>query len=288
MQVVLPLALFLIMFGIGLSLTLNDFARLTQQPKAVLSGSLLQLFGLPLLCGLIVTAFDLSAEISVALLILSFAPGGATSNMISYLSKADTALSVTLTALTSLITPVTLPLYSVFAVSIYLGVDQPNDYPVLPTIAKLVVISVVPVLLGMWVLKKAPNIANKLQGFAKLASLGFMIFVVVGVVIQNSDKLQGLVISIGPIVTLIAGLAMLMGWSVARSLKLNEQQAVTLAVETGIQNAGMALLITEGMLHNTYMSGIVLLYGVLMQIPAVAIIIYRNRSEWFGVQLGSR
>ena len=284
MQVILPLALFLIMFGIGLSLTTQDFARLTKQPKAVLAGVLLQLLGLPLLCLLVVTVFQLSAEISVALLVLSFAPGGATSNMISYLSKADTALSVSLTALTSFITPFTLPFYSVLAASTLLGISHSMEYPLVTTIIKLLVVSVIPVLLGMWVLRKVPTVAKRLQRFVKMASLAFMIFVVVGIVMQNSDKLAGLTLDIGPIVILLASLAMLLGWYVAKALKLTDEQGITLAIETGIQNAGMALLITEGLLQNSFMSGVVLLYGVLMQIPAIIIILYRNRRDWFGRQ----
>lgn len=284
MQVILPLALFLIMFGIGLSLTTQDFTRLTKQPRAVFTGVLLQLLGLPLLCLVVVTAFQLPAEISVALLVLSFAPGGATSNMISYLSKADTALSVSLTALTSFITPFTLPFYSVLAASTLLGISHSMEYPLVTTIIKLLVVSVFPVLLGMWVLRKVPTVAKRLQRFVKIASLAFMIFVVVGIVMQNSDKLAGLTLDVGPIVILLASLAMLLGWYAAKALKLSDEQGITLAIETGIQNAGMALLITEGLLQNAFMSGVVLLYGVLMQIPAIVIILYRNRRDWFGRQ----
>ena len=274
-QVILPLALFLIMLGIGLSLTLSDFLVLKAQPRAVVVGSLMQLVGLPLLGYAVVTLMSLAPVYAVGIMILTFAPGGATSNMISYLCRADTALSVSLTVVASTLTPVTLPLLSYCVVTHWLSVESSISFPVVQTMLKLLAIALVPVLLGMWVRKKAPGFAIKLQPLIKSSSLIFMLVVVSGIVVANKDKLSPMLMQVGPAVMLLSITAMLAGAWAGQRCRLSTEKCLTLAIETGIQNAGLALIITGTVLHNTEMSGVVLLYGVLMQIPALLLIAYR-------------
>lgn len=277
-QIILPLALFLIMLGIGLSLSLKDFLVLKAQPRAVVVGSLMQLVGLPLLGYAVVTIMNLPPVYAVGIMILTFAPGGATSNMISYLCKADTALSVSLTVIASILTPVTLPLLSYWAVTHWLSVESSMPFPIVQTILKLLAIALIPVLLGMWVRKKMPGFATKLQPLIKWSSLLFMIVIVSGIVVANKEKLSPMLTQVGPAVMLLSITAMLAGAWVGKYCRLSAEQSMTLAIETGIQNAGLALVVTGTVLHNTEMSGVVLLYGVLMQIPALVLIAYRHWS----------
>lgn len=275
-EFILPLALFLIMLGIGLSLSLDNFRELVRQPVAVVTGLLLQLLILPVLGWIVVTLFDLPAIYAAGLLILTLAPGGATSNMISYLCRADLALSVSLTALSSFITPFTLPLLSLLVVGHYVGSVSIESYPILGSLAKLLFISLLPVLVGMLIRHRFTQFADQVQPYIKKISLVFMLLVVVGIVIANKDTMSEIVSLVSPAVIVLSCLSMLVGWISARLLLLTPQQGVTLAVETGIQNAGMALLITQTLLANEQMSAVVLLYGVLMQIPAIILIAYRN------------
>lgn len=277
-QIILPLALFLIMLGIGLSLSLHDFLVLKAQPRAVVVGSVMQLVGLPLLGYAVVTLMKLPPMYAVGMMILTFAPGGATSNMISYLCKADTALSVSLTVIASILTPVTLPLLSYWAITHWLSVESSISFPVVHTMLKLLAIALVPVLLGMWIHKKMPGFASKLQPLIKWSSLLFMVVVVIGIVLANKDKLLPMLMQLGPAVMLLSITAMLAGAWVGKFCRLSSRQGLTLAIETGIQNAGLALVITGAVLHNAEMSGVVLLYGVLMQIPALLLIAYRHWS----------
>lgn len=277
-QIILPLALFLIMLGIGLSLSLNDFLALKAEPRAVVVGSLMQLVGLPLLGYAVVTIMNLPPVYAVGIMILTFAPGGATSNMISYLCKADTALSVSLTVIASILTPVTLPLLSYWAVTHWLSIESSMPFPIAQTILKLLTIALVPVLLGMWVRKKKPGFATRLQPLIKWSSLLFMLAVVTGIVVANQEKLSPMLMQVGPAVMLLSIIAMLAGAWVGKYCRLSPGQSLTLAIETGIQNAGLALVVTGTVLHNTEMSGVVLLYGVLMQIPALVLIAYRHWS----------
>lgn len=275
-QLLLPVALFLIMFGIGLSLTPADFQRLTQQPKPVVLGVALQLVGLPAFGFLVICVFSLPPVYAVGIAILTFAPGGATSNMISYLCRADTALSVSLTALASVVTPLSLPLMSYVAVGYFMELSVEVNVPILQTITKLIVISLLPVALGMWLRHYKVAIAMRLQPVIKWASVLFMLTVVIGLLVANRDQLWELSsVAIPAVLTLSVG-AMALGALTARIARLPWEQALTLGIETGIQNAGLALVITGTVLQDQAMSTVVLMYGILMQVPAILLVLYRN------------
>lgn len=285
-QWLLPVALALIMFGIGLSLTTQDFIRLRQHPRLVWLGSSLQLIGLPVLGWLICQLFSLSAVHSVAVMILTLAPGGATSNMISYLSRADTALSISLTAIASLITPLTLPLLTYWVVRYWLGIEVAVQFPWLITWVKLLVVGVLPVLLGMLIRHQFADFARRVQAAVKWCSLLFMVVVVVGVVKGHAHTLPALLYSTGVALLTLAISAMLLAGLVARLIGADGRAALTIAIETGIQNAGLALLITAGTLQHQEMSDLVLLYGVLMQIPALLLIVGRYVQGMRRVSVG--
>lgn len=275
-QVVLPLALFLIMLGVGMSLKIADFQFLLRQPKAVLIGVLAQLFVLPLLGALIIMLFSLPAPLAVGIMVLTFAPGGATSNMITYLCRGDTALSVCLTGITGLITPFIMPFMTLLAISVLMGEEQAMAFPVGVTVIKLLVISVLPAILGILVNRKWPDFCQRIQKTIKIVAATFLILVVFAIVKSNWERLPDLVLLIGPAVICLVTMAMLTGYGIARKTGLTGKQGLTLSIEVGIQNAAIALLITGGILQNPEMSASALIYGVLMNIPAFALIAYRN------------
>ena len=275
-QVVLPLALFFIMLGVGLSLHVSQFTSLWQQPRSVFAGVMLQMLLLPALGVAVVTLFQLPAALAVGIMVLTFAPGGATSNMITYLSRGDTALSVSLTALSGLLTPFTMPLLTVFALNYWLGESVAINFPVIEATIKLFVIAVLPAVLGIAINHHWPAFCRKIEKSVKFLACLFLILIVFGIVKSNWHSLPGLLVQLGPAVLCLVALAMLAGFAVARAIKLNESQQVSLAVEVGIQNAATALLITGGILQNAEMSASALIYGVLMNLPVFALIVYRN------------
>lgn len=280
-QAVLPLALFTIMLGVGMSLKLPDFRLFWQQPWVVLVGVASQLFLLPLLGVVVVSLFELPAVLAVGIMVLTFAPGGATSNMITYLSRGDTTLSVCLTAVSGLITPFTMPLLTVFAVSYWMGEQAAIDFPVGVTMLKLIVISVLPALLGALINHFWPAFCRESERYVKALACVFLILVVVGIVTSNWAQLPALVLQLGPAVLLLVSLAMFVGYGIARKMHLNTEQGITLAVEVGIQNAATALMVTGGILQNGEMAASALIYGVLMNIPAFILIGYRNLHSRF-------
>ncbi|MBT7442350.1 MAG: hypothetical protein HN790_00060 [Methylococcales bacterium] len=187
-KVILPLSLFLIMFGMSLSLKPADFKNVLAFPKALGVGLIGQLLLLPIFAFLLATAFNLSPEIAVGLMIIALAPGGATSNMFTYLAKGDVSLSVSLTAVVSLITPFTIPIVTAFSMNYFMGSSSEFQIPIVKTIIQLMVITLVPVSIGMWVLSRWPNAAQKIEKVLKVFSIVFLFLIIALIVLVNSYR----------------------------------------------------------------------------------------------------
>lgn len=276
-QLILPLALFLMMLGIGITLTGADFGRILQRPGAVLLGLLGQLLLLPLLGWLVVQLFGLPPLAACGLMILSLAPGGVTSNLITLVARGDTALSVTLTAISSLITPFTLPLLTALVLQLLGAGLQLPPFPVLPAMLKLLLVTLLPVALGVGLRARLPRFCQRLEPWVKGAALLFFLFMVVLLVWREQTRLPALLALHAPAVVTLVLVAMGSGFLLAWLGGLDVRGRVTLAVEVGIQNAGTALMVTGALLGSAEMSALVLIYGVLMQLPAAALMLWRNR-----------
>ncbi|MBA4501952.1 bile acid:sodium symporter family protein [Marinobacterium marinum] len=277
-QLVLPLALFSIMFGVGLTLSRSDFMRLLQRPGIVLLGLGAQLILLPLLGAMVLWCTEVPPLLGAGLMILTLAPGGATSNMLTLLARGDTALSVTLTAITSLVTPFTLPLLTLVVLDVYGLSEVMPPFPVLVTLLKMVLVTLLPVGLGMLVASVRPSQCTRLIPPIKVCSLIFMVLTVSLIMWANWARLPELIGAVGPVSLLLAVCALLTGYLLAAWAGVSGAGKVTLAIEVGIQNAGTALLVTGGLLQSAEMSVGVLIYGVLMQLPVLVLIGWRNRD----------
>lgn len=286
-QVFLPLALFIIMLSVGMSLRVLDFQRVFTQPKAILLGMLTQLVCLPLLGWLIIQLFNLPLLLAAGLMILTLAPGGATSNAITLLAKGDTALSVSLTAINSLIVPFTLPLLAVLVFqALSMGTAQ-IDFPVLQTITQMLLITLLPVSLGMFFGHHFREANLKIRGFFRSLALILMLMTVLLLIVTSWPRLMLVLPQLALPVFCLVIAAMMLGYVAARLLGLSEAKQITLLVEVGLQNAGTALLVTSTLLQSPDMSASALVYGVLMQIPALILIAWRNR-ELFTRSLSQR
>jgi len=277
-QLFLPIALFIIMLSVGLALTLADFKRVLKYPRAVFFGITAQFFLLPLLGIWVVWIFDLPLMLALGLIILTLAPGGATSNAITLLARGDAALSVSLTALLSVITPFTLPLMTALLLKITLEDDVSIAFPVGQALMQMLLITLVPVLLGMVFRHRYLAITQRIEKAIRRLAFLLMVATVIMLVVSRWPMLmQVLPILYLPVFTLVL-LAMLMGYGVAVLGRLDDPQRVSLTIEVGLQNAGTALLVTGALLQNAEMSASALTYGVLMQLPAFALIAWRNRD----------
>lgn len=263
-KVVLPASLFIIMLGMGLSLKPVDFKMVLSRPKAMALGLIAQMVMLPLLAYLIVVLLGLEGAVAVGLMILALCPGGTTSNLYTYLAKGDVALSVSLTSVVSLIAPFTVPVLIIFFMDLIMGQEQAIELPVIKTIIQLVVITIIPISIGMVINHLKPGISHKAEKPVKIFSMVFLFLIVAGIVAKNISQMETVFAAAG-LATLILNVAcMVMGYGLAKIAQLNEAQSKAIGIEVGFQNGTLAILIALTLLENTEMAIAATCYSILM------------------------
>jgi bile acid:Na+ symporter, BASS family len=272
-DIMLPLSLAIIMLGMGLSLVPADFKRVFLYPKAASVGILNQIIILPLVGFLLVWLFGLdNPELAVGVMVLAACPGGPTSNLISHISKGDTALSITLTAISSLIAVITIPLIVNLALSIYM---QQGDYvplPVFDTIFKLTLITLLPVSIGMLIRNKAVGFAQRMNKPVKIISGILLVLIILAAILNNREIFVSSFQSVGPVALSLNAGMLIIGYLSARLLRLNRAQRITISVESGIQNGTLGITIASTLLHNDVMAISPAIYSLIMFMTAGMVI----------------
>ena len=263
----LPITLFCIMFSMGSRLTADNFKLVLQAPVTVLTGIAAQMLLLPILAYALLTPFKLPAEIFVGFMILALSPGGTTSNMFSYLAKGNLALSVSLTAITSMITPVSIPLIAGWMLATQLGTSEQIQLPFLQTLAKLLVVTLLPVLLGMILRHFKQHFCIRNEFWMTRIPLMMLLLVIAGIIYQHWQKMPYFFEQTGLPAILLASIALIAGYVFSRSMRRNKTDSRTIAIETAIQNGGTAILVTGTILQNPTMTIAPVMYGILMLIP---------------------
>ena len=263
-QIILPLSLFVIMFGMGLALKLSDFMRVFKAPKAVSVGIACQMLMLPLVACIIIMLFGLKAELAVGLLILALCPGGTTSNMMSYLSKGDVALSISLTALVSLITPFSIPILTAAAMTLLLDDSQQFSIPIVKTILQLLVITILPVAIGMIVHSKFPGFSAKAQKPVKIFSIVFLFIIIAGIVVKNKADMAMFFMQTGFASLSLNIVGLSAGYFLAKALQLKKAQSISIGLEVGMQNGTLALVVAGTLIGNSLMTIPAVTYSLLM------------------------
>lgn len=278
-QVVLPLALAVMMLVMGLSLRLEHFRRILQQPGLIALGLALQWFLLPLVAVLLIAVLNLGVEVALGLIILAACPGGATSNVISHLSGGDAALSVTLTAIVSLLAPLTLPLWISLMTDVLampsLSVALSFKAAALP----LLLVTVIPLLTGMML---AARFRDRTERHAPLLNrLSFLLFfaLVVALAWVNANRLPELWSTVTLACLGLCLMVMTLSAFLTQAVFSNRRYSRTLAIEAGIQNAGTAMLISVTLLQRPELALVALFYGILMNIPALLLIFYSQLRQ---------
>lgn len=274
--IILAISLILIMFGMGLSLTLTDFKRVFVFPKAIIIGLCCQIIFLPLIGYALATALQLSPTIAIGLMLLAACPGGPTSNMLTFLAKGDLALSVSLTAVASVLTIFTIPLIVQFAVQEFSNESQTISVDAFTMIKQLTIIVLLPVTLGMLVKNKYDKFASRMEKPVKVASAIIFILVVIGITYSTRDVLMGYLKEAGLPAILLNIIMMTIGFSMAVLFKLNRRQAISISIETGIQNGTLAITLATIALNNTEFAIVPAVYGLLMYVSASLIVLNRK------------
>lgn len=263
-KVILPISLFLIMYGIGVSLRLSNFKETFKRPKALAVGLIGQMVLLPVLAFIISIAFQLSPEIAVGMMIIALAPGGATSNMFTYLSRGDVSLSISLTAFISLITPFTIPLFIALSVNYFIGENTAIELPIVKTVMQLLVITIIPVSLGMFTLSRWPVFAEKIEVVLKWFSIFFLLLIIVLIVLKNQANMASFFAQAGAATLVLNLAALVIGYRLANLAKLSHPQSVTVGFEVGIQNGTLALVVAGTLIGNEVMMIPAVTYSLLM------------------------
>lgn len=277
----LPIALGIIMLGMGMTLTLNDFKNVARYPKAVFIGLSNQLLVLPLLGYLIVLAFDLRPEIAVGIMLLAFSPGGATSNLISHLAKADLALSISLTAISSLVVNFSLPLLLNWSLAHFMGGEQAMQLPLLETFLQIFVVTILPVSIGMWIKNRFPVFTEKALKSVNLISAVFFVLILLMALLKERAHIVPYFLEAGfPALSLNVG-ALLLGYISGLFFGLSKRQRVSISIETGIQNGTLAIgiALSPAMLNNVEMAIPAAIYSLMMFVTAGAVVIWSSTSS---------
>lgn len=278
-EIFLPLSLAVIMFGMGLTLTLSDFKRILIYPKAVTLGLVNQLLLLPIVAFGFCVLFDLPPELAVGLMILAACPGGATSNLITHLAKGDAALSVTLTAISSVVTVGSIPLIVNFAIVYFIPGGEQQQLNVLGTVIAVLFITIIPVSIGMMVKKKSPLLAGKLDNPFKIISTVFFVVIIIAALLKERANLIDNFSLVGPAAIALNLATLLMGYFSARFLGLGRKQSTTISIESGIQNGTLGITIAATLLVNSQMAIPSAVYGILMFGTSAVLIWIGNRIK---------
>ena len=266
--VVIPICLFLIMMGMGLTLITNDFKRVLKYPKAVGIGLTNQLILLPIIGFALANIMPLRPEYAVGVMLLVLCPGGTTSNLFTYLAKGDVALSVTMTAIASVITVFTIPIVLSFSLIYFMGSGSEFELPVVKTVLTLVVLTIVPISIGMLIKRYAPKVADRSQVYVSRFGVIFLTFLVLFLGYVQRDIIVDAFIATGPVSIILNLSTMALGYYSSKWFGLNLAQRTSITLEVGLQNSTLSIFMALTLLSNYDMSMMPAIYTLVMFLTA--------------------
>ena len=241
-DVFLPLSLVFIMFTLGLELTLDDFTNLIHRPKAFFVGIMNQMILLPIVAFFSISLMGITEELAVGMMILASCPGGVTSNIITKLAKGDTALSISYTAVVSIITIVTLPLITGFSMKYFMGADAP-PINLLSLGLTMFLITAIPVGIGMTVRSKFKIITDSFESTSTKISTVLFIIIIIGALLSEWNIFINNLSTLGAGMILMMVIMITIGYNSSKWFRMKNQQAITVAIESGIQNGTVGITI---------------------------------------------
>jgi BASS family bile acid:Na+ symporter len=278
-QIVLPLVLMFMMVTMGLNLTVDDFKRVATRPKAFFTGAVNQMVLLPLVTFAVATDSGLEPTLAAGFMILAASPGGITSNVLTHFARGDLALSITLTAVVSLLGFVTIPLIVGFGLDHFLAADDAVSAPAEVLAGSVFALTILPVGLGMLVRRFNEALAFRIEPLMNKVSAVLFVIVVIGAVAANWALFVANLGTLGVASLVLCVTMMSIGFGTARLVQLDERQAVSISIETGVQNATMGLLIGTTILGDEALALPSAIYGVVMYLPAsLFLLLLRRRT----------
>ena len=265
---VIPIGIFLIMMGMGLSLVTNDFKRVVKYPKAIAIGLTNQLLFLPLIGFALANLMSLEPEYAVGVMLLVLCPGGTTSNLFTYLAKGDVALSVTMTAISSVVTVFSIPIVLSFSLVYFMGAGSEFQLPVIKTMVSLIALTILPVSVGMLIKLYAPTVADKTQVMVSRFGVIFLSFLVLFLSYVQKDIIVEALIATGPVSLILNVSTMALGYYTSKWFGLNPEQRRSITMEVGLQNSTLSMFMALTLLANYKMSMTPAIYTLIMFLTA--------------------
>nr|WP_277817561.1 MULTISPECIES: bile acid:sodium symporter [Dietzia] len=267
----------IIMVGIGLSLTKEDFAVQARSPWATIVGLFGQLVLVPLTGVVVALVFGLPAMLALGVVLVAATPGGATSNLITYLARGNVALSVILTALTSVAVILTLPMWFGIGARVIPGAsDAEVTVPLGQTFGLLLGVILIPVLLGMLLRARRPALAARIERFVGIVGLVVLVLLIVGIVLGERDRIVDLVVAVGPAVVVLNLALIVVGGLLAWVCRLRRAEQIAIAVEFGIKNTTLTLLIAFTVIGDEEVGLAAAVYSIVMYVTAF-LVVYGGR-----------
>lgn len=280
-DIFLPVSLMFIMFTLGIGLTVENFKNIIAQPKALILGLVNQMLLLPLIAFFILLIIKLPSEMAVGMMILACCPGGVTSNMLTKLAKGDTALSISFTAIVSIISVITLPIIVSFSMEYFLGSNAPS-INILSLGMTMFCITTIPVGIGLFINTKYHDFSVSFSIIANKISTILFVIIIAGALTSEWEAFINNLNLLGPAIIALIFLMLFIGYSSASLFNLNKEKSITIAIESGIQNATVGITIGNLILNqNTGLSILSLpsgVYGILMYLVCLPVVflILRN------------
>jgi BASS family bile acid:Na+ symporter len=262
----------------GLGLIPADFQRITRYPKAVLIGLVNQIIILPIVGFIIVSLLPLRPEIAVGLMIVAICPGGPSSNVLTYLAKGDVALSVTLTAFSSIITIFTIPFLASFILQHFMGESAAISLPIGSTMAQIFLIIVLPLVMGMTIRHYFPLLAKSLEPITNRLAVIFLAVIICLLILREWQRLPLFIAQTGLAVIILNTIASLIGFFSGRLFQLTIPQRICIAIEVGIQSGTLAIAITAGLLKNPDLAIPAIVYSLWMYVSAFVAVYYGRKK----------
>lgn len=281
-KVALPLILAFIMFSLGVGLRVSDFTRVIKFPKAFGTGLFNQLILLPLIAFGIVTAFKISPELAVSIMILAFCPGGVTSNVLTRLANGNTPLSISLTAVTSLLSIITVPILVAVSVKHFMG-EHEAQINVTSLGIKMFLLTGVPVGLGMFLKARAPGVVEKISRTVSRIAIVLFVLIIIAALAANRVVVFGNLAALGPALILL-NIGMLgLGLGFSRLLNLETKDATTISLESGVQNGTLGIAVgamiaansSDSLPPTTIASAV---YGITMYVVSLPFVLWRRMA----------
>ena len=277
-DVILPIALAFIMFALGLGLTFDDFARVATRPRDFIVGAVSQILLLPVVAFLLVSVWPLPPELALGVMIIAAAPGGVTSNILTSFACGDVALSISLTAVISLLSVITIPIIVVFSYTWLVGGDAGADVSVAGTAISVFVIVTVPVVLGLVVRRFAAGFATGFEPWARKISAALFVLVLAGAILAERDNIVEYFAQAGLVTLVLNVLMMVLAYIVARIFASGLQQRIAISLECGLQNGTLAIAVAALLFGGGLAAVPAATYSLIMFATALIFIAFLRRS----------